>query len=410
MDSTGRRKSGPRRRFFERFGFCPSVERPGGIIFHMVSVGEALAAINLIKAFQVANPQCPVIVTCTTQQGSNIIQQRLGDSVTHCYLPYDLPWFLNRFLKRTQARTLVILETELWPNLLRACFSRNIATLVINARLSEKSFLGYQKLAPLAHSMMHLLSHLCCQAHADAERFLALGLEETKLTVTGNLKFDLTLDDAIIQAGENLSERFNERPTWVAASTHPGEDAIVLMAHKALLDTRANTLLVIASRHIDRIAEIHALANNIGLSCAIHSQHAPGTPLAQNTQVYLVDTMGELMSFYASADISLVCGSLVEHGGHNPIEPALLHKPILAGPYNHNFQTIYDQLAEKDAVRFVAGNTAEELTANLQQVLETLFADQGLCKRLGDKAHQYIHEHTGATKRTTRVLQQWHYR
>ncbi|VUD68858.1 3-deoxy-D-manno-octulosonic acid transferase [Thalassocella blandensis] len=397
-DKTGRRKAGPRRRFLERLGFSPRPSNPGGIVFHMVSVGEALGAINLVKDFQRKNPEVPITITCTTQQGSKIIQERLGDSVNHCYLPYDLPIFLLWFIRRIQPTTLVILETELWPNLMGVCFANQVRTILINARLSEKSYNGYTKLRPLVETMLQQLTHLCSQSPADAERFKKLGLPETKLSITGNLKFDIEVDETITRTGDQLKqERFANRSLWIAASTHPGEDEIVLQSHKILRETHADLLLIIAPRHIDRAENIRKLSESLALPCSVHSKTSA---IKNECAVYLVDTMGELMKFYASADICLVGGSLVQHGGHNPIEPGVLHKPIIAGPYNHNFQTIYDQLTQCDGVIFTKDSQA------LTETVHGLLEDPQRCRELADNAFQYVNAHRGATLRSVERIEQ----
>lgn len=423
-DNTGRRKAGPRRRFFERFGLCPRPKTSGGIVFHMVSVGEALGAINLVKQFQSAHPEVPITVTCTTQQGSKIIQEKLGETIHHCYLPYDLPVFLYLFFKRIQPKTFIILETELWPNLIGACYANNISTLLFNARLSEKSYRGYAKLGPLVESMLNQLTHLSCQSPADAQRFEQLGLQKKKLSINGNLKFDIQVDSQLETTGNALkSSLFADRPTWIAASTHPGEDEILLQSHKALQAQFPDLLLVLAPRHIDRATHVFKLTEAAGLSCTIHSktghsktgpsQNSPSQnsppetqavlasdPAEQvNTAVYLVDTMGELMKFFACSDICFVGGSLVPHGGHNPIEPGVLRKPIIAGPYNHNFQTIYDQLEASNAVVFA--KSASELS----DIVADLLKHPDKIHVLAENAFQYVNAHRGATERSLSLIE-----
>lgn len=399
-DKTGRRKAGPRRRFFERFGFCPPAKIKGGIVFHMVSVGEALAAIKLVQDFQAQHSDIPITVTCTTQQGSKIIQDKLGNSVNHCYLPYDLGIFIRIFLQRIQPKTFIILETELWPNLVNICHAKNIALLLLNARLSQKSYEGYRKLGRLTSNMLKQFSFICSQAEADAERFRQLGLESHQISVTGNLKFDLQVDESHISRGQSIKQQlFQGRPVWIAASTHPGEDEILLNAHKQLRQHYPNLILVIAPRHIDRTDNICKLIEQQQFSYLVHS-HKPQAD--DNMAVYLVNTIGELLTFYASADICFVGGSLIPHGGHNPIEPATLHKSIVAGPHNHNFQTIYDELHQKNAVIFVKDSS--ELVKTLQSLLQS--AEER--DEMGRRAYQYVTAHRGATAKMEAIIEKYH--
>ncbi|MFT5082585.1 MAG: 3-deoxy-D-manno-octulosonic-acid transferase [Lentisphaeria bacterium] len=395
-DKHGHRKAGPKRRFIERLGGFTSKPidslppQLNGIVFHMVSVGETIAAIPLIEKFCAEHPDVPVTVTCTTPAGSKLITSKLASKVFHCYLPFDLPIFVHIFLARLQPRALIILETELWPNLTHACFKREIKTLVLNARLSQNSYEGYKKLSALTRGMMNEFSLICCQTQADADRFEKLGLDKAHYSVTGNLKFDISLDEHWLRKARlNGKTIFGNRPTWIAASTHEGEERIVLDAHKALLSTYPNLVLVLAPRHPERAHIAEGIAQELRLRCI---KRTDKSLLNAQDSIYIVDTIGELMDFFAASQICLICGSLVPHGGHNPLEPALLKKPILTGKHVHNFTKIYDDLiAENAAIKI-------EHSSTLEQNISPLLKNPEHRQELGNNAYAYLEKHRGATK------------
>ncbi len=340
-------------RIGERFGFLPPLQ-PGGIWVHAVSVGESIAAAPMIRALRTRYPQLPITVTCMTPTGSERIQALFaGDAlIQHCYLPYDLPWAAARFLNRVQPKLAVIMETELWPNHIHQCARRGIPVVLANGRLSERSARGYGRFAKLTAPMLAQMSVLAVQTEAEAQRFRSLGARAECVTVTGSIKFDLSIDPQLLLAAEALRGEWqaSKRPVWIAASTHAGEDEIVLAAHQQLLARHPDALLILVPRHPERFNNVFELCSKANLNTA---RRATGAPVSAATQVLLGDTMGELLFLYALADVALVGGSLVANGGHNLLEPAALGKPVLSGPHLFNFLDIAAQLREAGALREV---------------------------------------------------------
>lgn len=383
------------RRVKERFSFALPPLKPGGIWVHAVSVGESIAAAPMIRALQARYPELPITVTCMTPTGSERIQALFGDSVQHCYLPYDLPWAAARFLDRARPRLAVVMETELWPNHIHQCARRGIPVALANARLSERSARGYARFGKLTAPMLAELSLIAVQTQAEAQRFLDLGARPDCVEVTGSIKFDLKIDAELLQRAAELRHQWQaeQRPVWIAASTHAGEDEIVLAAHHQLLETRPNALLILVPRHPERFNSVHELCLSDGLTTR---RRATGEAVQTGDQVLLGDTMGELLFLYALADIAFVGGSLVANGGHNLLEPAALGKPVLSGPHLFNFLEIAGQLRAAGALSEVA-NAAQlaERTATLLDTpaetqrmstagLAVLKANQGALERLLD--------------------------
>lgn len=383
------------RRIKERFSFALPPLKPGGIWVHAVSVGESIAAAPMIRALQARYPELPITVTCMTPTGSERIQALFGDSVQHCYLPYDLPWAAARFLDRARPRLAVVMETELWPNHIHQCARRGIPVALANARLSERSARGYARFGKLTAPMLAELSLIAVQTQAEAQRFLDLGARPDCVEVTGSIKFDLKIDAELLQRAAELRRQWQaeQRPVWIAASTHAGEDEIVLAAHRQLLETRPNALLILVPRHPERFNSVHELCLSDGLTTR---RRATGEAVQTGDQVLLGDTMGELLFLYALADIAFVGGSLVANGGHNLLEPAALGKPVLSGPHLFNFLEIAAQLRAAGALSEVAN--AAQLTERTATLLDTpaeaqrmsaaglavLKANQGALERLLD--------------------------
>ena len=342
-------------RISERFAIGLPPLKTGGIWVHAVSVGESIAAAPMVRALHERYPQLPITVTCMTPTGSERIQALFaGDPlIQHCYLPYDLPWTAARFLNRLQPRLAVIMETELWPNHIHQCARRGIPVALANGRLSERSARGYGRFAKLTAPMLAQMSLLAVQTEAEAERFRSLGARPECVTVTGSIKFDLSIDPELLQRAHALRIEWQaaERPVWIAASTHAGEDEIVLAAHQRLLAVHRDALLILVPRHPERFNNVFELCGKTGLNTVRRSSAAP---VNDTTQVLLGDTMGELLFLYALADIALVGGSLIANGGHNLLEPAALGKPVLSGPHLFNFLDIAAQLRDAGALREVS--------------------------------------------------------
>ncbi|MCF7482084.1 lipid IV(A) 3-deoxy-D-manno-octulosonic acid transferase [Vibrio sp. J1-1] len=341
-------KFGPR--WKEHFGITPKLnndQRP--IWIHAVSVGESIAAAPLIKALKKQNPEQPILVTTTTSTGAEQIE-KLGDLVEHRYMPIDFSFAVKGFLKAINPKQMLIIETELWPNTLNTVHKAGIPITVVNARLSEKSCRNYAKVQALFNLLHPCLTQVLCQAESDAARFERLGVESHKLSVTGSIKFDIQISDDVKEQGKALrSDLGVNRPVWIAASTHKGEDEQVLEAHKQVLESHPDALLVLVPRHPERFDNVFALCQNQGFETVRRTSQSEVT---ESTQVYLGDTMGELLILIGSADVCFMGGSLIgdKVGGHNVLEPAALGVPVITGPSYFNFSEIIDALRNSSAI------------------------------------------------------------
>lgn len=389
------------RRIGERFSLGLPAMRPGGIWVHAVSVGESIAAAPMIRELMARHPELPITVTCMTPTGSERIRALFGDQVQHCYLPYDLPWAAARFLDRVRPRLAVVMETELWPNHIHQCARRGIAVVLANARLSERSARGYARLSRLTAPMLAELDWLAVQSEAEAERFRRLGARPERISVTGSIKFDLHVDPALAERAAELRARWGaeQRPVWIAASTHRGEDEVILQAHRHLLERHPDALLILVPRHPERFLDVLGLCRQQGFATARRSGNEAVTA---EHQVLLGDTMGELLFLYALADLAFVGGSLVANGGHNLLEPAALGKPVLSGPHLFNFLEISQQLRAAGALGEVTDAAGLSLAVStlLEQPdlahsmraggLRVLQANQGALQRLLDGLEQRL--------------------
>ena len=342
-------------------------------------------------------PQYSVVVTTTTPTGSERVKKLFGDSVEHVYFPYDIPFAINSFLKHTKPVILIMVETEIWPNLLDICHRQSISTLLANARLSEKSARGYARLGSFTHEIFSKIGLIAAQAPADAERFLGLGVPRDRVRVTGSIKFDIKLNASLTEQAEVLRHSLGHRPIWVAASTHEGEDEQILDAHRQILDVYPDVLLVLVPRHPERFDRVYGLCQQNGFSVARRSLQES---CESEHQVLLGDTMGELVLFYATSDIAFVGGSLVSTGGHNVLEPAALGIPVLFGPHMFNFSVISRLfLAEEAAVQI---ENSDELA---QQVI-VWFGDASERTRIGENALRVVKANRGALDRLVQLIQE----
>jgi len=383
------------RRVGERFAVGLPPLRQGGIWVHAVSVGESIAAAPMIRELMARYPQMPITVTCMTPTGSERIRALFGDSVQHCYLPYDLPWAAARFLDRLRPQLAVVMETELWPNHIHQCARRGIPVVLANARLSERSARGYGRFGGLVAPMLAELACIAVQTEAEAGRFRALGARAEAVQVTGSIKYDLAIDPQLCERAALQRQAWRERPVWIAASTHRGEDEVVLSAHRQLLADRPDALLILVPRHPERFGDVHALARRQGFATVRRSLDEP---VGADTQVLLGDTMGELLYLYALADLAFVGGSLVPNGGHNLLEPAALGKPVLSGPHLFNFEEIAARLREGGALVQVEG--AEGLHAQLLR----LWSDDAAAARMREAGLSVVRANQGALRRLLDIL------
>ncbi|MFI4936995.1 MAG: lipid IV(A) 3-deoxy-D-manno-octulosonic acid transferase [Candidatus Berkiellales bacterium] len=390
-----------RRRWFERLGHVPLPPLEDVIWVHAVSVGETLAAVPLIHRFRSAYPKTPILITTTTPTGSERAQAAfkdlLGKQIYHCYLPIDLPWTLHPFFQRIKPKLLVLMETELWPNLLHACYERHIPVVIANGRLSPLSAQRYQKLGPFMSWMLRPVCKVAAQSALDAKRFMNLGMAKDHICETGNIKFDLQLPTYLQEAGIELrAEMGKDRIVWIAASTHEGEEGILLNVYQSLKKNFPKLLLVLVPRHPDRFNKVANVCMDKGFHVIRRSQKQP---CVQQTDVFLGDTMGELPLFYAASDVAFVGGSLVAVGGHNLLEPAALGLPILTGPQLFNFVAISEMLLQAKGATVVRDEQA------LKQQLEKLLSDPALCRWQGEQAKKVVEENRGALDKLLKLIE-----
>lgn len=382
----GKRNPDYKLRWSERFGHVPFT-LDECIWLHSVSLGESIAAAPIIKHLLTAYPEKTLLVTTTTPTGSAHIQKLFGDKVKHCYFPYDVPHAVARFLRHTQPTACIIIETELWPNMLHACRVHKIPVLLANARLSERSAQGYGRFAGVTKNMLNAMHNVVAQYQDDGDRFVRLGLPKTRLHISGNIKFDITVPDNIEENIQPLREQIGNRPVWIAASTHAGEEEAVFDAHHTIIQSHPNALCILVPRHPERFDEVANLATQQGLTIARRSH---GEQIIDTTQLFLGDTMGEMMRFFALSHVAFIGGSLAPIGGHNLLEPAALSVPSLTGPNMHNFKEIAKLFTEAGATQYV--HDAKELA----QAVLALFADPAQAKVVGQKGLTIIEENRGA--------------
>lgn len=394
-----------RRRWNERLGLVRYPKnRKHGVMFHCVSVGETLAAIPLIKQLQAEHPELPITVTTTTPTGSEQVKNALKDSVYHCYLPYDLPLPLHHLMSSLQPKVLVILETELWPNLLHIAKFNGCQTILANARLSPKSAKGYGSFAYLTKNV--LLKPLdCVAAHheSDGERFIQLGLDPSKLVVTGSIKFDIKIPENIDQQRVELRQTWHtDKPIVIAASTHQGEEEKILESWQKLNQrlekhNATSSILLLVPRHPERFSAVAELITQQNLP---YIKRSSKDTLQEDTQVILGDTMGELLLLYSVATVAFVGGSLVELGGHNPLEPAALGIPVISGPNITNFKQIYRMMEEENAVT-IALDTSE-----LSKELARLIMNPLTRQQMGENGMRVVENNRGAMQKLLDLIEQ----
>jgi len=380
-----------RRRVGERFGRLPRLPEQGGLWVHAVSVGEVQAGAPLIKRLLREYPELPVIVTTTTPTGSRRLRELLGERVMHVYAPYDVPLVIRRFLAAARPRLAVFIETEVWPNILEQCRRGGIPTVLANARLSERSARGYAKLGAFARETFAKLDLVAAQGEADARRFVELGASPERVVVIGSIKFDVRLPPSLLEQSAVIKRVWGEdRPVWIAASTHEGEDEQVLEAHRQVLAALPEALLVLVPRHPERFVRVGQLAEKREFRMVKRSE---GRPCGADTQLFLGDSMGELPMFFAAADLAFMGGSLVPHGGHNPLEPAASGVPVVTGPHVFNFTAITEMLLAADAAVRV------ETPAELARTVSAWLGDASLRTRIGENGHRVVEQNRGALDR-----------
>lgn len=390
-----------RKRLLERLGiytnFFPATN---GIWIHAVSVGEVVAALPLIKALQQRSNPLPITVTTTTPTGSQRVLQSLDSTVFHVYLPYDIPWALKGLIKKLQPSCLIIMETELWPNLLHECSRQQIPVIIANGRISDRSFKGYLRFKWFIANILRQVTLVAAQSATDAARFVQLGLEPQKVQVAGNLKFEVQPNSIQQKQGITLKNSIAKRKIWVAASTHANEEEMVLQAYKKIKQQIPELLLILVPRHPDRF---NTVANLLQQHNYNFVRHSSSNAIVDATEIILGDTMGELQMFYAAADIAFVGGSLVPVGGHNLLEPAMFGVPSITGPNTENFKDITKLLFDAGAIRIVPNVT--ELAPQIFRLLQ----QPELLKEMGQKARAVVLANNGAAATICQFLAQGKY-
>lgn len=383
-------------RWHERFGWFKNPKLKKTIWVHAVSVGEVNAAIPLIKALMEQYVDHDFVLTTITPTGSDRVQQIFGNQVFHVYLPYDLPGAVKRFLRKTKPDLAVIMETEIWPNLFRFCKKRNIPIVVANARLSEVSMKGYRWVESLAAKAFNNTRYVAAQTMTDAKRMIQLGCEPERIFVIGSLKFDIIIEEDILQKGRDIRKHYPEnRLIWIAASTHLEDEIEILDAYAVLKQRHPDLMLVIVPRHPERFQSTTQACRSKGFQTQLRSEDGLS---AIDTDVFVVDTMGELLEFYASSDIAFVGGSLADIGGHNVLEAAVFSLPVLVGPNTHNFEEITQLLND------CGGSFLVHDANDIIRSMDSLMADKAVRIQMGQAAYNLVNEHKGTVQKTMMMI------
>lgn len=387
------------RRVPERFGWVPPLRAMRVVWLHAVSVGEVRAAAPLVRALMARYPEHRLLVTTTTPTGSAQVGALFGREVAHCYAPYDLPGAVARFFDCVRPDLAVIIETELWPNLYAACRARRIPIVVANMRISERSMRGYRRVRRFAAQTLAQVSVLAAQSAADAERLRALGAPPAALHVTGNIKYDMALPASLREAADALRREWGgrQRPVWLAASTHEGEDEMVLAARVALAARFPNQLLILVPRHPERFVAVTRLVRKAGLQAVLRSEHR--SIVSAQVDVLIGDTMGELPLFYGAADVAFVGGSLMPTGGHNLLEAAAVGTPVVYGPHMFNFAEIARATRERGA------GVQIKNAAQLAPALADFLGNANRRFEAGEAGKRLIEENRGAVAHTMRLIE-----
>jgi len=385
-----------RGRLGQRLGYVVPQPAAGCLWVHAVSVGEVQAAAALIRSLRRSYPAIPVVITTVTPTGAQRARALFGDAVRHCYLPYDLPGSVRRFLDRIQPQVAIILETEIWPTLYHELGGRGIPLVMASARVSTRSVDRYRRMASLFRETLSHGIQIGAQTAADADRFRAIGAPVDRVRVTGNVKFDMEIPEASIAAGRDFRARCAAaRPVWIAGSTHEGEEEAMLAAHAIVRARHPGALLILVPRHPQRFEAVRALLRRSGVDFA---QRSAGEEPTAGQPVFLVDTLGDLQTFYAASDVAFVAGSLVPVGGHSLLEPAVLGLPMLSGPHTQNAQDVAELFEQSGALRIV--RSKEELA----QRVADWFDDPARARADGASGQQAVAQSRGAVHRLVAMV------
>jgi len=386
------------RRWAERFGYGRDAGAGPVAWVHAVSVGEVRASAPLVRAVRARYPELRWIVTTMTPTGSQQVAQLFGDTVMHCYVPWDLPGAVARFLARTRPILAIVMETEYWPNLFAACARRDVPIMVANVRMSERSMHRYLRVAGLTRETLGAVACFCVQSGADAQRMGRLGAPAQRVHVTGSMKFELDVPGSVRESAAVQRRDWGaSRPVWIAASVHPGEEPLLIEVLHGLRKGTPELLVVVAPRHPERFAPFAAACERAGIRIALRSA-TRGQALDEDVSVYVADTMGELMLLYGASDVAFVGGSLVPHGGQNILEPAAMGIPVLFGPHMFNFAEIAQLALERNAA-WQVGSSAE-----LEHGVRRLLGDANLRDRMGQAGARMVQENRGALSNTLTLV------
>ncbi|MGD0492110.1 MAG: lipid IV(A) 3-deoxy-D-manno-octulosonic acid transferase [Steroidobacteraceae bacterium] len=379
----------------ERFGWGRRVPAPA-LWLHAVSLGEVAAAAELVRVLRARHPKTPFVLTTATPTGRARARSLFGDDIDIRFLPYDTPGSVRRFLDRIRPRVAIILETELWPNLIGCCRRRGIPVVFASARLAAKSVSRYRRLGSLFRDAVAASALIAAQSPEDAERFIAVGAERARTRVVGNVKFDMRLGDAVLEKGRQLRRSYlGSRPVWIAGSTHGGEEEQVLAAHSKLRLACPDLLLLLVPRHPQRFESVAALLTRLGI---VFDRRSGAPSVRPDAQVLLVDSVGELAALYAASDAAFVGGSLVPVGGHNLLEPAVLGVPVITGPYTANSKDIARRLIDGGGAVEVADSQA------LADAVRRLLQDPEARARAVRSARDFVDAHRGTVERLADLI------
>ena len=385
-----------RQRLSQRFGWVPSHLKSGGIIVHAASVGEVIAVKPFVEQLLIKYPNLPITVTTFTPTGSAQVIKSFSNRVQHCYLPLDISFCVHLFFKLLKPKAVVLMETELWPTLIQRCYKSDVKLLLINGRLSAKSLKSYKKLSWLITPALNKFSAILCQSEDNAEHFKAMGAKAELVKTSGNLKYDIAINKAMEDKISELKEYLDsQRKLIVVGSTHQGEEQQMLDALKDLKTTQPDLLMAIVPRHPERFSSVVQLCQEQGFNTA---QRSTKQPVTTDTDVWVIDTLGELFACYALSDICIVAGSFSDVGGHNPLEAALFAKPIVVGTNMANFKDMNRKLLDANGIVQLSSN--DDLAVQINELLN----NQSLAQTLGKNALSVVLANQGATQKSVQSL------
>jgi len=388
-------------RWGERFGFVSidiKSRGPFDLWIHAVSVGEARAATPLVKRLLQEQPDSNILVTTTTPTGSAMVTMMLRGSVSHCYFPYDLAWSMRKFVAAVNAKTVLIMETEIWPNMIEAVRHSGAILVYTNVRLSERSYLNYAKFPKLVKRTLGMVDHFAVQGKLDRKHLELLGVDEQRISETGSIKFDVTIPPSLRESAEVMRRQLGQdRLIWIAGSTREGEEGKILSVYKSLKERFPSLLLLLVPRHPERFDYMARKIQRRNLRCVRRTDNVP--ELDSEVDVFLGDTMGELSLMYASSDVAFVGGSLEPLGGQNILEPCALGVPVVFGPHMFNFPDI-----SRWTIKEGAGQMVQD-EQGLKDAISELLANPSLRDEMGNKGLRFIDAHRGALEKNYALIE-----